>query len=463
MLGLMPSFLLLVRPTTASAQAASGPPVFAGLFGSRDLEVENPNNPGSFYTMILHSANDPAVYDELAYDPARGYGYEVLDPDDETDNRFGPFDDSPNSRGKWSDDLPDQAYDSFIGFKDFAQTCDASLFEDDPDIADPFNEPCSTAIDADGGIFRVDVPNGDYRFVGVFGDADNVHAHRILAENGGSGPPSDGAGDHVVLVHNFDQAQQEIGQAEPAEPGEGVYALVGFDDKRPPKPLGPEPIPQFVSMDENGMPIEDKSGNLEDTAPNSPVLKVTNGYIRFHLLQGNSNDGNGGPRDPNGGDVVFLEIYAVSSALLGDFDGSGVLDVADINALAMEVRAGTNTAKFDLNSDNLVNNADHTMWVKDVKKTWLGDANLDGEFSSADFVQVFQKGEYEDATPLNSNWDEGDWNGDGDFNSGDFVHAFQDGGYEKGPRQAANAVPEPNSMALLCVGLLSLATLRRRP
>ena len=92
--------------------------------------------------------------------------------------------------------------------------------------------------------------------------------------------------------------------------------------------------------------------------------------------------------------------------------------------------------------------------------TYLGDANLDGEFDSTDFVIVFQGGLFE--TDIAAGWEQGDWDGDGLFNSSDFVAAFQDGGYETGPR-TVSAVPEPSTagMFLLATGAL-LAGLRRR-
>ena len=61
--------------------------------------------------------------------------------------------------------------------------------------------------------------------------------------------------------------------------------------------------------------------------------------------------------------------------------------------------------------------------------TTPGDANYDGVFDSADLVQVFQAGQYEDMFTGNSSWETGDWNGDGEFDSSDLVVAFQSGTY----------------------------------
>lgn len=147
----------------------------------------------------------------------------------------------------------------------------------------------------------------------------------------------------------------------------------------------------------------------------------------------------------------------------GDFDGDGSLGLGDLDLLHAEILAGTNSASFDLTGDGLVNGADYNFFVTDpsMLHTYIGDSNLDGEFSSADFVLVFTAGEYEDATPLNSTWAEGDWNADGDFDSADFVAAFTDGGFELGPRAATSAVPEPSSLALLLIGSLHLWKRRR--
>jgi hypothetical protein len=144
----------------------------------------------------------------------------------------------------------------------------------------------------------------------------------------------------------------------------------------------------------------------------------------------------------------------------GDFNSNGTLDLQDIDALTAASATGNNEASFDLNSDALVNQSDVQIWVKTLRKSWIGDANLDLEFSSTDLVVVFQAGKYE----LNEAavWSQGDWTGDGRFSSSDLVAAFQDGGYELGP-VAASAVPEPTAWLLIhAANLAAVVIVRRR-
>lgn len=60
-----------------------------------------------------------------------------------------------------------------------------------------------------------------------------------------------------------------------------------------------------------------------------------------------------------------------------------------------------------------------------------GDSNLDGVFSSADIVDIFKAGEYDDDLVGNSTWTTGDWSGDGEFDSTDLVLAFTLGTYQE--------------------------------
>ena len=155
-------------------------------------------------------------------------------------------------------------------------------------------------------------------------------------------------------------------------------------------------------------------------------------------------------------------VGALLNPMVGDFNGDGVRDATDIDLLSAAIRTGDDAPAFDLNSDGLVNLADHQYMVVDLIVTWFGDADLNGVFNSSDFVKVFQVGEYEDAAAENSGWGDGDWNGDAEFNSSDFVVAFQDGGFEMGERAAAQVVPEPHGLLLLGVGVCWVAVLLRR-
>ncbi|MCA9217459.1 MAG: PEP-CTERM sorting domain-containing protein [Planctomycetales bacterium] len=163
------------------------------------------------------------------------------------------------------------------------------------------------------------------------------------------------------------------------------------------------------------------------------------------------------------GDRILLNaidwMTGTSVGVEGDFNGNGELDLDDINSLTAASAGGTNPSEFDLTGDSKVDSADISNWISDLANSWLGDANLDGEFNSSDFVTVFGAAKYETNQP--ANWSEGDWNGDGVFSSGDFVTAFAGGGYEVGTR-GAPAVPEPNTVVLLMTSLLLVIGIRRR-
>lgn len=119
----------------------------------------------------------------------------------------------------------------------------------------------------------------------------------------------------------------------------------------------------------------------------------------------------------------------------GDYNGDGVVDASDADAQAVAMKTPTqNLAKLDENSDGTIDYADRLVWVKSHanagKGTWVGDADLNGEFNSSDFVTVFTAGNQKPAPPLAGAKATAD--GNGLFTSGDFVAAFSDGGYEKG-------------------------------
>jgi uncharacterized protein YjbI with pentapeptide repeats len=161
---------------------------------------------------------------------------------------------------------------------------------------------------------------------------------------------------------------------------------------------------------------------------------------------------------------------------VGDLNADDILGSEDVNVLTLRLRTGAATppwlpdAAFDMDGDGGIGLEDHRVWVKVLKHTWFGDANLDLEFNSTDLIQVLAAGKYEaaefdlDGHLINpASWSEGDWNADGEFNSTDLVVALGDGGYEQGPRPPAPtaAVPEPWGDLLLALSLLALIGRRR--
>ena len=146
----------------------------------------------------------------------------------------------------------------------------------------------------------------------------------------------------------------------------------------------------------------------------------------------------------------------------GDFNGDGVLNASDIDDLTGQSANGLNDAKYDLNGDAKVDVSDINVWIKDLYSSWVGDANLDGEFSSSDLVVVLSSGTYE--VDVDSVWSSGDFDGDGRTNSSDLVVALADGGYELGPAAAVQAamVPEPSSVLMVAMASFGLAFVARK-
>jgi hypothetical protein len=154
--------------------------------------------------------------------------------------------------------------------------------------------------------------------------------------------------------------------------------------------------------------------------------------------------------------ISVTEVSAVGTVvsgngLLGDFNHNGALDLPDIDDLTAQAAGGTHPGAYDLNSDALVNEADVNVWVTDLFSSWIGDANLDGEFNSGDLVAVLASGTYE--ADVDSVWSTGDFNADGRTNSSDLVAALAGGGYEQGPKAAVSAVPEPSTGLMLSIAL----------
>ncbi len=213
---------------------------------------------------------------------------------------------------------------------------------------------------------------------------------------------------------------------------------------------------------DEGDPIPAETGDfvlintaIDDNDATDNLAAQTGHHLMWHF------DGAGSPF--GGGEAIWpvpLQLTPEgATGPDGDYNGNGVLDPGDIDEQAVAMLTPTdNLAKYDENGDGRINSQDRIVWVTDLAKTWFGDANFDGSFSTDDLVQVFAAGKYETAD--SATWEQGDWDGDMKFDSSDLVAAFSDGGFEVGPRPSVSAVPEPSSAVLLLLGCL--AFVRRR-
>ncbi|MDG2384533.1 MAG: PEP-CTERM sorting domain-containing protein [Pirellulaceae bacterium] len=228
----------------------------------------------------------------------------------------------------------------------------------------------------------------------------------------------DGGDVHINSLYEFDNEEwHHIALTSDGETGESYFYVDGEE--------------QELQQD-NTMPLED-------------LDKESFG------ISGNPFNIGGGPIF--GGDTQFV----------GSIDEVSVFDKAlteeQVLAHYMAAIEGGGDPADRLDDGSLTDTTERVNYVHDVLGTWMGDANLDGEFNSSDLVQVFSFAKYESGD--SAGWAEGDFSGDSFFNSSDLVAAFSDAGYEQGARGVA-VVPEPTAGLLLIVGAVQLLLFRRR-
>ncbi len=171
-----------------------------------------------------------------------------------------------------------------------------------------------------------------------------------------------------------------------------------------------------------------------------------------------------------GGGLVTGAINYVSTAVNCDFNGDTACTIDDLNLLLAEgpilggvaVTPGVND-EFDLNGDNVIDNADRDLWLASAalengldSAYLVGDANLDGVVDVSDF-NIWNGNKFNGTL----RWDNGDFNGDGFADVSDF-NAWNGNKFQSSNNPAV--VPEPSSTVLFSCGLVALSwlALRRR-
>ena len=211
--------------------------------------------------------------------------------------------------------------------------------------------------------------------------------------------------------------------------------------------LSPETHDVVVQLDTFGNTVTVSAWDARDAKPPSPPSVS---LVDDTLVEGGFGIGIGGGSQSMASVRYFQIMWA-----LGEFNGDDVLDVADIDELVAEIAAGTNGFLFDLNIDDVVNGEDRRIWVEELKNTFFGDTNLDGQVDAVDLNALALNWQSTTA----ESWSQGDFNGDRVVNATDLNTVALN--WNRGA--AANAaVPEPSGLVMFGLGVLGLVSRLRR-
>ncbi|MEM1444906.1 MAG: hypothetical protein AAGF84_02530 [Planctomycetota bacterium] len=157
-----------------------------------------------------------------------------------------------------------------------------------------------------------------------------------------------------------------------------------------------------------------------------------------------------------GVDWSRLELIA-TPGVLGDFDGSGVLDGGDIDALRAAFGSGATPGdNMNLVTDAVFDEEDVAAWVTRFASTRYGDLDLDGDIDLADATTLAANYSGSVGAAGGLTWAQGDLDGDGDVDFADAMRLRNNVDPELAADVAAILVPEPGlgiALALLSAGL----------
>lgn len=120
------------------------------------------------------------------------------------------------------------------------------------------------------------------------------------------------------------------------------------------------------------------------------------------------------------------------SPVEGDFNGSGVATVADLDLLYAAL--GTADSQFDLTGDNSIDLADVNYFVEVLAKSVAGDTDLDGTVAFSDFLVI----SVNFGQQVNG-WSQGDFNSDGTVDFSDFLAISTNFGFARSAATALTA------------------------
>lgn len=256
----------------------------AFAFGATTYTRPVHNQPSASYTKLRQESGSTA---SLVYDAGRGYGYTNLTGLDTT----------PNDNSAVLDG--DQIYAENIGVKGSLGSV----------------------------IFRVNVPNGTYRFVAAGGNvAEYNHVSKLRVRNSGVG----------LWVNMLDHEHVN----------RWTIWRIGFGDKVPP--------PADGGGHDSGATVDP----IFKPKVISPVVTVTGGYLEFEQIGRGVNSS-----DLWGGDLCLLEIWRLVPRS-PDLDRDGDVDGTDFGVFAgcfngAGAPASGDCLRSDFNGDNYVDGTDY--------------------------------------------------------------------------------------------------------
>jgi hypothetical protein len=106
---------------------------------------------------------------------------------------------------------------------------------------------------------------------------------------------------------------------------------------------------------------------------------------------------------------VYKLTFEAVTQITGDFNGDGLVNATDIDLLSAAIKTTNPDSKFDLTGEGSVNSADMDMLVKDILKTYYGDADLNHSVGVSDLSVLAA---YYN-TPSGASWANGDFDGNG--------------------------------------------------
>ncbi len=206
---------------------------------------------------------------------------------------------------------------------------------------------------------------------------------------------------------------------------------VGFDDSAWPNAH----VYTNDTVGINNKPAFTNFPDLFDDAPNDAQFIWTSNLVLDNLV------------------LARTTVGELTNELLGDFNGDGLLNAADIDQLCSGV--AVNDSTFDLTGDGIVDSGDLSIWVETIAETTFGDANLDGSVGFDDFLAL------SDSFGESGGWAAGDFDCSGNVEFADFLLLADNFGADT----AAQAVPEPSApwtmFALVCLTFCATRKSRR--